>query len=421
MPYEFGLPDLGEGLAAGEVVHWLVEPGDTVTEDQPIVEVETDKALVEIPSPVEGTVRELLAEEGEFVAVDEVIVTFDVEDGSPNSEEATTDERESGGRVIDFQDEEVIEETPVDPDGQAEAEDEGETGRRRTRATPAARRVAREKGVDIDAVPLDEDGFITPEQVQVYAEREEALDGANTQPAAKEAEPDDERIPYRGVRRTIGEQMQRATAATAHVSHHDEADVTDLVAMRERLKPHAAAEDGTLTYMPFVLKAVVAGLKDHPLLNSHLDEEAEEIVLRRVFHIGIAVATDAGLMVPVIRNVDEKGLLAIARELADLADRARDRTIEREEMQDGTFTVTNYGRIGGTHSTPIINYPEVAILGLGEIAERARVVDGDIVARTTLPLSISIDHRVVDGADAARFVNTVIEHLESPDLLLLDE
>jgi pyruvate dehydrogenase E2 component (dihydrolipoamide acetyltransferase) len=214
--------------------------------------------------------------------------------------------------------------------------------------------------------------------------------------------------------------MERSKFTAPHVTHHDTLDATALVETRERLKPRAAERDVTLTYLPFVMKAVVAALKDHPVLNTRLDEDNDEIVYRSDYNIGVATATDAGLMVPVVDDVDEKGLVELAAESRDLAAKARDRSIARDEMQGGTFTITNFGVIGGEYATPIINYPQTAILGIGELAERPMAVDGEVVARDTLPLSLSIDHRVIDGADAGRFTNTVIEYLEDPTLLLLE-
>jgi pyruvate dehydrogenase E2 component (dihydrolipoamide acetyltransferase) len=293
-------------------------------------------------------------------------------------------------------------------------------------------------------VPTDEtrdgEAFVTGEAVQAYAdalewaaaesapEPEPAAAGAEAEPAATDAAaaagategtaPGDETVPYRGVRRTIGKQMERSKFTAPHVTHHDTAEVDALVEAREELKPRAEAEGVKLTYMPFVMKAIVAGLQEHPYLNSELREEDEEIVLKKEYNLGIAVATDAGLMVPVVDDVDEKGLFELAAEVRDLATRARERKLKPAEMKGGTFTVTNFGAIGGEFATPIINYPETAILGLGAIEERPVVRDGEVVPAPTLPLSLSIDHRVVDGAVAAEFANTVMEHLEHPLLLL---
>ena len=522
MVREFKLPDVGEGLTEAEIVDWLVEVGDAVTEDQPVAEVETDKAVVEVPAPVNGTVREILADPGEMVPVGEVIITFDVEgepvepmaeDAEPEAEPATdagadgeaaadVEPSAKGGRVfaapsarrlarelgVDIEtvagsgpggrvteadvraaaedDEPEPEPEPepavrsatrkVDDDGvepavsaveesatSAEAAAGGpeSAGRDRTLATPATRSLAEEEGVDLDDVPTDEirDGepFVSPEQVREYAAAQQAAqaadaeavqaggDGATTERPETEAASiaaggEDERIPYRGVRRTIGKAMERSKYTAPHVTHHDEVDVTELVETRSTLKQEAEERGIKLSYMPFVLKAVVAGLKQHPILNAQLDEENEEIVVRGDYNIGIATATDAGLMVPVVKHADRKDMLSIASEMNELVSKARDRSIAREEMQGGTFSLTNFGAIGGEYATPIINYPESAILGLGAIKERPRVVDDEVVPRHTLTLSLSVDHRVIDGADAAQFVNTVKRYLEMPELLLLE-
>ncbi|MFB6119313.1 dihydrolipoamide acetyltransferase family protein [Halosegnis sp.] len=509
MVREFKLPDVGEGLAEAEIVNWLVSVGDRVTEDQPVAEVETDKAVVEVPSPVNGTVREIRAEEGEVVPVGEVIITFDTDgdaagEATADREEATTStEAEPQAAVSAVT--EVNGETETEAETEAEAETAGgrtfaapsarrlareldvdlaaidgsgpggrvteadvrayaegtETGattapepdtseaerrepattaaaepadRDRTLAAPATRQLADELGVNLDSVPTEEtregEPFVTPEQVREFARAREQPEpepeGKTTAAPAvdepTETEPDEgavERVPYRGIRRTIGEAMERSAYTAPHVTHHEEIVVERLVETRERLKPAAEAEGSQLTYLPFIVKAVVAALEEHPILNSQLDEENEEILLKQSYNIGIAVATEAGLMVPVVKNADQKGLLEIADEVSDLAAKARDRSIERTEMQDGTFSVTNFGAVGGEYATPIINYPETAILGLGALKRRPVVEDGEVVARQTLPLSLSIDHRVIDGADAARFVETLAKYLQTPERLLL--
>ncbi|TKX79688.1 dihydrolipoamide acetyltransferase family protein [Halorubrum sp. SD626R] len=546
---EFKLPDVGEGVAEGELVSWLVAPGDRVEEDQPVAEVETDKALVEVPSSYDGTVEELFVEEGEMVPVGDVIISFRVDEGDGTSDEAAADPESAaeesgdaepaatddaepdpaaadtadaepetatgrtfappsarrlarelgvdlaavdgsgpGGRVSeadvrahaagdaggagDSGSDEAPAPTPTEvgsggrksavkkrgEDGSAESSAgpapgaPEPAGRDATLATPATRKLARDLDVDVDDVPTDEtrdgEAFVTGEHVQAYADalgsaaaaesapepepvEADSADGADDGPAAAgeaagATAPDagDETVPYRGVRRTIGEQMERSKFTAPHVTHHDTAEVDALVEARAELKPTAEAEGVTLTYMPFVMKAIVAGLKQHPYLNSELREDDEEIVLKKEYNLGIAVATDAGLMVPVVDDVDEKGLFELAAEVRDLATRARERKLKPAEMNGGTFTVTNFGAIGGEFATPIINYPETAILGLGAIEDRpvVRERDGEseVVPAPTLPLSLSIDHRVVDGAVAARFANTVMEHLENP-LLLLNE
>ncbi|MEZ3163448.1 2-oxo acid dehydrogenase subunit E2 [Halorubrum sp. RMP-47] len=559
---EFKLPDVGEGVAEGELVSWLVAPGDRVEEDQPVAEVETDKALVEVPSSYDGVVEELFAEEGEMVPVGDVIISFRVdEDGDaeaaagddagteaepepaddPSSEPAAEEPDAEPEPADDPSSEPAAEEPDAEPDtpsgrtfappsarrlarelgvdvaavegsgpggrvsesdvrahadgdaGSTDADDAPEprpaptptdtgsgdrkaavskrngdgatasagsaaggpepTGRDTTLATPATRKAARERGVDLDDVPTDEtrdgEAFVTAEAVNAYADAlestaepapepepvdldaggEAAATPADAAAAAGASATDasgsgDETVPYRGVRRTIGKQMERSKYTAPHVTHHDTAEVDPLVEAREQLKPKAEASDVKLTYMPFVMKAIVAGLKKYPYLNSELREDDEEIVLKSEYNLGIAVATDAGLMVPVVDNVDEKGLFELADEVNDLAARARERKLKPAEMNGGTFSITNFGAIGGEYATPIINYPETAILGLGAIEERPVVRERDgaseVVPAPTLPLSLSIDHRVVDGAVAAEFANTVMEHLENP-LLLLNE
>ena len=526
MVREFKLPDVGEGLTEAEIVAWLVDVGETVSEDQPVAEVETDKAVVEVPSPVNGTVKEILAEAGEMVPVGTVIITFDVEGEASTAEDTpaetggaeradtesaadsdgaseptggrtfaapttrrlareldvdlgTVDGSGPGGRITEGDVRAAAEAADEGADASPEAGpksatrrvgDDGSSGadagtgeasgtpqpaeradRDRTLAAPASRKLASEEGIDLDAVPTDRtrdgEAFVTPAEIEAYAEAQrraqeadaEAVSAAGEEAAsggAVRASGEDERIPYRGVRRTIGKQMERSKYTAPHVTHHDEADVTELVETRGRLKERAEERGSSLSYMPFVLKAVVAGLREFPILNAQLDEESEEIVVRGEYNVGIATATDAGLMVPVVKHADSKGLLEIADEMNDLVSKARDRSIAREEMQGGTFSITNFGAIGGEYATPIINHPETAILGLGAIKDKPRVVDSEarrasndasgdaaskaVVPRKIMTLSLSIDHRVIDGAEAARFTNAVIEYLESPELLLLE-
>jgi pyruvate dehydrogenase E2 component (dihydrolipoamide acetyltransferase) len=544
---------VGEGVAEGELVNWLVEPGDTVTEDMPVAEVETDKALVEVPSPYNGTVKELLAEEGQMVPVGDVIITFDVpgEDDDVSTEDAVTadDDAADADATADEADATAAAEASAGADsgtggeeaetpsgrvfappnvrrlarelgvdigsvdgsgpsgritegdvraaaesGSAAADDttaaesaddtpeprsvsvgdgtssvtkrttDGETAtqvesadRDRTLAAPATRRVADEEGVDLNAVPATEErdgeAFVSEGAVREYAEAQRAARQAEVEATAASesasadateasvsvdttasaggeaadvdmtAEGPVERVPYRGVRRTIGTQMEQSKYTAPHVTHHDTVVIDDLVEFRAETKEMAAERDVKLTYMPFVLKAIVRALKEYPELNATLDEsdpDDAEILLKQYYNVGIAVATDAGLMVPVVEDVDEKSVFELAREIDDLASRARERKVTREEMQGGTFSVTNFGAIGGEYATPIINYPETAILGLGAIEQRPVVQDGEVTAAYTLPLSLSIDHRVIDGAVAGRFTNRVMELLQNPKLLLLE-
>jgi len=487
MAREFKLPDVGEGVAEGELVRWLVGEGDTVGEDQPVAEVETDKAQVEVPAPVNGTVRTLHWDEGDVVPVGDLFVTFDVEGEAPepaDDEEAAEDEGESDEAAASATSEasgrtfappsvrKLARELGVDLDAvegtgpsgrvtegdvraaaeggeeQTAAEPAGESksatkrvsdeepasaaggqepaGREKTLAAPATRGVARELGVDINDVPAveqrDGEAFVTAEAVQAYAEGGQAAQGeaAAGGPDREFAEGGETTQPYRGIRRTIGEAMAESKYTAPHVTHHDTAVIDNLVDTRAKLKARAEAEDVKLTYMPFVMKAVVAALKEFPILNSELREAEDEIAVKQDYNIGVAVATDAGLMVPVVKHVDQKSMLEVADDMNELVAKARDRSISREEMQGGTFSITNFGAIGGEYATPIINYPETAILGLGAIDERPVAEDGEVRAAKTLPLSLSIDHRVIDGAEAAQFTNRVMEYLSDPELLLLE-
>ncbi len=517
MAFEFELPDVGEGIAEGEIVAWHVSPGDSVTEDQVMADVETDKAVVDLPAPVNGTVIELHAEEGEMVPVGTVVATIEVEGevdeadvqdetATEASETATAEETAAEGDAASESTQEAVEAstgdgrvfappnvrrlareegvdiTAVDgtgPSGRiteadvraaAESDTEEETSeqkqtksavtrrgddaggaqagsvvqsasvetadRDQTLATPATRGVARELDVDIDQVPTektrDGEAFVEEEDIRAFVEAQEAAEAGAAATDETEVEatgpematptPDQQVTtePYRGVRRTIGQQMQESAFTAPHAHHHDTADVSALVETRSRLKERAEEQGIKLTYMPFIMKAIVAALKEFPMLNSELDEENEEILYKQYYNIGIAVATDAGLMVPVVKNVDQKGILQLASEVNELATKARERKVSPEEMQGGTFTITNFGAFGGEYATPIINHPETAILGLGAIEQRPVVDDGEVVARHTLPMSLAIDHRVIDGAEGAQFTNTVMQYLETPELLLLE-
>ncbi len=462
MTFEFTLPDVGEGVSEGELVSWLVDPGDTVSEDQPVAEVETDKALVEIPSPINGTVKEQLYEAGDTVPVGEVFIIFDVEGEEPSepAEEPTTDDSEGevaaadehvfappsvrrlarelevdiegvegsgpGGRITEgdvraaAEGAQEVPEEPT-PSVQDTTQADASADRDQTLAAPATRRIAREAGVDIDEVPASEEhdgeALVTAADVEAYAAGEGVTQSG--EPAVSPPQAATENIPYRGVRRTIGEQMERSVYTAPHVTHHELIEVDALVDTREELKAVAEERGVKLTYLPFVIKALIATLREHPKLNAELDEEAEEIKIKSFYNVGIATATEAGLMVPVIKRADEKGLLDLASESRELAQRARERTIAPEDFQDGTITITNFGAIGGDYATPIINYPEVTVVGLGELKQRPVVRDGEVEAAWTLPLSITIDHRVVDGAEVAEFAGTLGEYLSNPQRLLL--
>jgi pyruvate dehydrogenase E2 component (dihydrolipoamide acetyltransferase) len=417
MPYEFKFPDIGEGLTEGEIVRWLIKEGDEIKEGQPLVEVETDKALAEIPSPRTGVILRLLAKEKEVVKVGQVIVIFG-EKGEALA--APPPKPKSVGVVGEL--EEAPEEAPA-----AEARTEAMKPvlvSPHAMAAPAVRALAKELGVDIDKVKgTGPEGRVLERDIRQAAEaKEKPVEEVKRPTKVKKYDLYGyvDRIPLRGVRRSIAKAMVKSIYTAPHVTTMDEADVTDLWKIREKEKKAAEKKGIKLTILPFLIKAVIAGLMEHPYLNATLDDENEEIILKKYYNIGMATDTPEGLMVPVVKNAKDKSILQLAEELTQLAEKARSRTIDLADLKGGTFTITNYGALGGIYGTPIINHPEVAILGTGKIREMPVVRNGKIEIRKILFLALSFDHRVVDGAEAARFLNTVIARLEDPDLILLE-
>jgi pyruvate dehydrogenase E2 component (dihydrolipoamide acetyltransferase) len=392
---EFHMPDVGEGLAEAEVVRWLVKLGDTVNENQPIAEVETDKAIVTMPAPGTGRVTELAVAEGERVKVGSLLLVMEVATAPAAAAVSSVPQPQAA--------------TPSPSPSAAAAT---------VQASPLARKLAAERGVPLDRVRgTGPGGRITVEDVEAH--RSEAP--AKPQPAPLAGAGEVERIPLRGLRRRVAEAMVESARAIPHVCGFHELDAQELVSLRQRLKPLAEARGVRLSFLPFLVKASVAALQAHPYLNASLDEQEQVILLKKSYHIGIATATADGLMVPVIRGADRLGLLDIAREAERLAAAARARTIRPDELQGGTFTITNVGQAGGWFGTSIIRFPEVAILGAGRIEERPVVREGKVVARPILPLSLTFDHRVIDGDGALGFVRSLREKLESPESLLIGE
>ena len=394
MPYEFKLPDIGEGVVEGEIVRWLIRPGDHLEEDQPMVEVMTDKVTVEIPSPVSGEVLKTVGGEGALIAVGATLVVIDSPEGPEQA--AAPSERRPERRLPTAGS--MVQQAPLRSQKQA-----------RNLATPAVRRLSREMGVDLSGVQgTGSGGRITRQDVE----------RAHSQPSevASQAEGAPDSIPYRGVRKKIGDHLVAAKRFAPHYTYVEEVDATPLVELRSEFRRNHEGQD--LTYLPFFIKACVSGLKKHAILNSTLDEEKKLILLKRSYNIGIAIATPEGLIVPVIKKADDKSLLDISAEIQSLAEQARSGRIQLEDLRDGTFTITSLGALGGVLATPIINYPEVAILGVHKIMERPVVRKGEVVIRHMMNLSLSLDHRVVDGFVGAEFLRDVISHLENPGLLL---
>jgi len=445
MAREFKLPDLGEGVHEGEVLRVLVSPGDEVKEGDPILEVETDKAAVEIPSPFTGKVLQVNVKQGDTVHVGDVMMTFGNGEGEV---EAPVEKMEAPARKKEAPGgKEPEEKREKEKEERAEEEKEPPTMREKgpVPASPATRRLARELGVDLHRVtPTGPAGLVTAEDVRSFSEggrvekpEEKVPEEPEQRPTAavaKEVEvvplPDFskwgeiERIPLRSIRKATAKQMIRAWSQIPHVHNQDMVDVTKLEEFRKRHKGEVESKGGKLTFTVFALKAAATALKTYPKFNATLDTAANEIVIKHYYHLGVAVNTDDGLLVPVIRDVDRKSIMDLAVELNDMVARARERKVSLEEMQGGTFSITNVGPMGGGYFAPIINYPEVAILGMGAakmqpvVRERGKK-QYEVVPRLMMPIVLCIDHRVLDGADALLFMRVLIDTLEDPDALFM--
>jgi pyruvate dehydrogenase E2 component (dihydrolipoyllysine-residue acetyltransferase) len=403
LTYELKLPDIGEGVAEGEILKWMVREGEQVKEDQPILEVMTDKVNVQIPSPRTGKVTSILVKEGEVAKVGQTIMVID--DGSGTA--ATPPTQPSPLRPAQSAPA-VHQQTTAPPTG--------------VMATPATRRLARESGVEIGTLKgTGPGGRVTDDDVKRAASAKPTGPATVTlqrpTPTAGSGARE-EIVPLRGIRKTISERMLKSKQTTAQVTHVDEADMTELVLLREAFKGSAEKRGVRLTYLPFIIKALVPALKEFPYVNSSFDDQGSSIILKRYYNIGIATDTEQGLVVPVIKDVDTKDIFELAGEIERLADRARRGILSLDEVRGSTFTITNVGAIGGLFATPIINLPEAAILGLHKISKRPVVRDGKIEVRDTTYLSLTFDHRVFDGAYAARFTARVIETIQDTKKLL---
>ena len=410
--FELKLPDLGEGVQEGELVKWHVKPGDQVQEDQTLAEVMTDKATVTVPSPKAGRVVQTHGKEGEMAKVHQLLVTLEIEGAAP---------AEASGHGAPAAAPTPAAEAPAAPSSA------------KVLATPLTRRMAREHGLDLSQIAGS-----GPQGRVMKADVAAALEGASSarddvapSPVAAPSRPAappvasgraDQRIPLRGLRKKIAEKMVRSKFTAPHFGFVEETDATELVALRKRLNESLAAtgDKTKLSFLPFIVKAVIAAMKKYPHLNAHMDEAAQELVVRGEFNIGIAVATPEGLTVPVIKNADRLTLRELADEVVRLSTAARERKLKMDELTGGSFTITSLGQTGGIFATPIINHPEVAILGIHRMRKRPVVDKNDqVVVREMMNISISADHRVIDGQVAAEFVYEIIKYLEHPDMLLL--
>lgn len=455
MAFEFKLPDIGEGVVEGEIVKWLVKPGDSVEVDQPMVEVMTDKATVVIPSPKKGVIKETRGAEGAMVEVHSVLVVIE-EGGAAASPPAPAPQKPTPAPtpppVARVAPGPAITVTPVPPPAPAPipmpapVAPNGNGGYRPEApvlAAPATRRLARELNIDLSRVPgSGPAGRVTSADVrqaataysqppapapvamtvptliptQTPAVRSQAPKAAITQAL----EPADERVPVRGLRRRIWENMAQSAFTAAHFTFVEECDGTEMVKLRERFNQKLESTEDKFSYLPFIVKAVVASLKRFPALNAHVDDDNMEFVKRSNFHIGIAVASERGLVVPVVRHADRRSLLDLSREIKRLADAVRNNALTTDDLGGSTFTITSLGKDGGIFATPIINYPEVAIMGVHKMVKRPVVKDDQVVVREMMNLSLSFDHRLIDGHIGAAFTYAVIKLLESPDLLMME-
>jgi pyruvate dehydrogenase E2 component (dihydrolipoamide acetyltransferase) len=454
MEKEFRLADPGEGIHEAEIVEILVSEGDQVEEEQFILVIETDKAAVEVPSPMTGIIKKIKVSEGDTVEVGDVLIIFEVE---AEEEDVEVEKKETKKAEKPLEKKKKEEKEEKEESGEPEKEKKKEKSekiqaeKKPVPAVPSTRRLARELGVDLHEVePSGPGGRITTEDVKAYAEGKEkkpeekaekkiSKDEEKEKPSEKKERkkpapdvptlPDFsqwgevERIPLRSVRRATAKRMQLSWSEIPHVTHSDVADITELENFRRKYKSEIEKDGGALTLTIFAIKAVVAALKSHPRFNGSLDMEQEEIILKHYYHIALAVDTDRGLLVPVIRDADRKSITELAREFPALADKTRNGKIEGNDLAGGSFTITNVGSLGGVGFTPIINYPQAAILGMAR-ARLQPVVMGDmenyrVKPRLMLPLVVAFDHRLADGADAARFMGEIVSALENPEKLMM--
>jgi pyruvate dehydrogenase E2 component (dihydrolipoamide acetyltransferase) len=415
MASDFKFPDLGEGVTEGEIKKWLVKEGDLVKQDQSIAEIETDKAVVEMPTPLAGRILKLYHQEGEVVKVGETLATIGAEGETIEAARPLTAEPPEKARrpSVSVVGELPEEETLVSSAPTSAVIIESST----VEAMPAVRKLAKELNVDLTSIKgTGPNGRITEEDVR----------NSSSKPVSKPRKVAKfdlygfvDREPLKGIRRSTAKKMMEATLKAAQVTMMEDVDVTELVKLRERLKTMALEQRKVkLTYLPFIIKAVTMALKNNKYLNASIDEETEEILIKKYYNIGIAIAIEDGLMVPVIKEADSKEFMDLAVEIADLTEKAKERKVDLADLKGGTFTITNWGTLGGTYGTPIVNFPEAAILGVGRIREMPWVKDQKVEIRRILPLSLTWDHRILDGMQAARFMNELVRYLESPELIM---
>ena len=430
---QFKLPELGEGVHEGELIKWKVKPGDSVKYDQPLCEIMTDKATVEIPSAFQGKVAELHVKEGIVVHVGQLMLSFEGAGATTGQASSATQAPSNGVGAT------AAAPAPATHSSAAQASSslvqsvQSESSASvavsaaeisidsRVLAAPSTRRLAREMGVNLKEVQgSGPHGRVMKDDVLSFR----PASGTPVGSARSSLVAVEERVPFRGLRKKISEKMRLSKDRAAHFTYVEEADATALVQLRNQAKEIAAKQGVKLTYLPFVMKAMVAALRQYPILNSSLDEDKGELVYKHYYNIGLSVQTDDGLTAPVVKDVANKSVIEIAKDIQSLVEKARAKRLSIEDLQGGSITLTNAGSIGGLFATPVINYPEVAILGFNKIFRKpvVKVVDGkeQVVIRDWTYFSISLDHRVVDGAIGAEFMKLMIQYIENPSLLLLE-
>jgi len=438
--FEYRFPELGEGLHEGEIVKMHIAPGQTVTDEDIIMEVQNDKAIVEVPCPVNGKVLEVLGKDGQVMRVGEIVAVIEAEGELPEGHDAGPGHDDAATGGADTQGQPAQAPAAKAAPAAAPAAAEPAKPAALVLATPSVRKLAREKGVVLAEVSgTGKNGRITREDVLAYAAGGAPAAGAAAA-APEAAAPDagqaagaaaaraavpagpgvEERVPFRGIRKAIANAMVKSAYTAPHVTLLDEVDVSALVALRSRSKPIAEKKGVKLTYLPFIVKALVAACREFPVLNATIDEAANELVYKKYYNIGIATDTDNGLLVPVVFDADRKNIWTIANEIRDLAARGREGKLGAGELRGSTISITNIGSAGGMFFTPLINFPEVAILGVGRITEKPVVKNGEIVAASVMALSLSFDHRIVDGATAQNFLNYIKQLLADPELLVME-
>lgn len=423
MKFEFEFPDIGEGIHEGIITKWLVKEGDEVSEGESIVEVETDKVTTEIPSPRSGKILNLMANKGDTINVGSVFVTIQTGDSSANDEEMEKEtesvEEETAGVVGEVVSSSMV----IPPSDEIRKESYEKSTVEKVLATPVARKLAKDLNVDINNIKgTGPNGRIMKDDIYRAHESIEKIGNVVAQPKkdTKLIVDDEnvERIRLTKIRKTISQKMSQSRFTIPHTTAMDEVDISKLYEFRKKYKD-ILMDEVNLTYLPFIIKATIIALNKFPEFNASLDEENDELVLKKFYNIGIATDTQRGLMVPVIKNADRLSITELAKAIEDLSNRAKENRIELSELKGGSFSITNYGSFGGYFGIPIINYPESAILGLGRITKKPVVKDDEIVIAHILPLSLSYDHRIIDGASGARFLNLMKELLSDPEMLLL--